>query len=240
MSASPAFNARELVATALAKVGAWFVEPADYPVRPVEVRVRPAIAVVGLSAGCGCTTVARALAAELGGRDPSGAAVVSGEGSEGRVTLGSAAAGRLARALGEPEDGCIRTVGRLCLVESSQPAQLATALRHQGPLVLDVSHGAASGVPASVADHVVLVASPEVEPALASVVAASLARVGPEPFMVLNRAEEAGSWAERAMLRLAQSPAGSRLALAGRRPRGALGEGIAELADVCERPGSTW
>lgn len=240
MSASSAPSARGLAATALAKASAWLVEPAESPPTPVDIPVRPSIAAVGLAAGCGCTTVARALAVELAARDPSGAAAVAGETAAATVPFRSATAGRLARALGEPEGAGVRTAGRLCLVTAGQPAQLATALRHLAPLVLDVSHGAAPGVPASLADHVVLVATPEVEPALAAVVAASLARVGPEPFVVLNRAEEPGAWADRVTLMLGDSRAGAQLALAGRDARGRLGQAIGELADACEAVASTW
>lgn len=228
------------MATALAKAGAWLVEPAESASAPLEIRARPAVAVVGLAPGCGTTTVARALAAELALRDPSGAAVVAGEDSGGAVPLGSAAAGRLARALGEPESGGLRTVGRLCLVASSTPARLSTALRHLAPVVFDVTYGGAPGVPASLADHVLLVASPAVEPALATVVAASLSRIGPEPRLVLNRAEEPGPWAERADFLLAESRAGAQLALAGRQPRGRLSRDLVQVADTCEMPGSSW
>ena len=240
MTGSGAFGARALVATALAKAGAWLVEPVESAARAVEIQVRPAVAVVGLSAGCGCTVVARGLAAELAARDPSRAAAVAGEPAPARVPLATAAATRLARALGEPEGGGLKTVGRLCIVDSGQPAHLATALRHLAPLVFDVSHGSAPGVPASLADHVVLVGSAAAEPALAAVVAASLARIGPEPCAVLNRADEPGAWERRASILLADSRPGAQLALAGREARGRLGQGLAELADLCEAGGSTW
>ena len=240
MSASSSVGPRGLMATALAKAGAWLVEPAESACEPLEIRARPALAVVGLAPGCGTTTVARALATELAIRDPSGAAVVAGEQSGGAVPLGSPAAGRLARALGEPESGGLRIVGRLCLVAPSTPARLTTALRHLAPVVFDVTYGEAPGVPASLADHVLLVASPAVEPALATVVAQSLARIGPEPRVVVNRAEEPGSWAERAAFVLADSRPGAQLALAGRQPRGRLSATLAELAVTCEMGGSTW
>ncbi len=240
MSASSSFGFRGLLTTALAKAGAWLVEPAESACAPLEIRARPAVAVVGLAPGCGTTTVARALAVELAVRDPSGAAVVAGEDPGGAVRLGSAAAGRLARALGEPESGGLRTVGRLCLVASSTPARLTAALRHLAPVVFDVTYGGAAGVPASLADHVLLVAAPGVEPALATVVAASLSRIGPEPRLIVNRAEEPGPWAERAAFLLGESRAGARLACAGRQPRGRLLEDLAQVAHTCEMPGSTW
>ncbi|HZG48615.1 MAG TPA: hypothetical protein VEY90_03750, partial [Thermoleophilaceae bacterium] len=53
------------------------------------------------------------------------------------------------------------------------------------------------GVPASLADHSLLVTTPAVEPALARVAADCLARVGPEPIIVLNRVTELATRASR-------------------------------------------
>jgi hypothetical protein len=71
-----------------------------------------------------------------------------------------------------------------------------------------------------------------VEPALARVGAACVARVGPEPVVVLNRAPHDQTGA----LAVPNSPMGARLALGGREARGELGRAIAELADLCEEP----
>jgi hypothetical protein len=84
-------------------------------------------------------------------------------------------------------------------------------------------------VPASVADRVVLVTKREVEPALARVGAECIARVGPAPIVVLNRAPHD----QRGAFALPNSPMGARLALGGREARGELGRAIAELADLC-------
>ncbi|MDQ4048876.1 MAG: hypothetical protein M3131_05775, partial [Actinomycetota bacterium] len=63
----------------------------------------------------------------------------------------------------------------------------------------------------------------------------SLARVGPAPLAVLNRAgREAERWEGRAEAELPDSRIGAQLALAGREPRGQLGRAVAELADRCE------
>ena len=92
------------------------------------------------------------------------------------------------------------------------------------------------GVTASIADHVLLVAAPGLEPALSQVVAGCLSRVGREPLVVLNRAseQEEERWAARAHLVLPESRMGAQLALAGCEPHGALGLAVAELADRCQ------
>ena len=65
--------------------------------------------------------------------------------------------------------------------------------------------------------------------------AESLARRGPEPLPVLNRAgRDARRWEGRAEAELPESRMGAQLALAGREPRGRLGRAVAELANRCE------
>ena len=113
-----------------------------------------------------------------------------------------------------------RAVGRLCLVGGADALALADCARHFAPLVLDAGSAALGGRSAALADCMVLVASGATEPALAPVAAACLARVGPEPLLVLNgpetrpleRARRAGPAA------LADGrPAGSRRPRAARR-----------------------
>ena len=77
---------------------------------------------------------------------------------------------------------------------------------------------------------------PEPEPAvvappLARVGAECVARAGPAPIVVLNRAphDQPGLFA------LPNSPMGARLALGGREPLGELGRAVAELADLLEQ-----
>jgi hypothetical protein len=98
---------------------------------------------------------------------------------------------------------------------------------------------------------VMLVATPAIEPALASVAAGCLARLGHAPLLVLNRAQPRGSQAEpelpedqraqawwaRGVHRLPDSRVGAQLAGGGREARGELGRAIAELADLCEASG---
>lgn len=207
--------------------------------------MRPVVAVVAVAPRVGTTTVARALAVELAERDPAGAAAVAGAVRAGPLALAAGAAGALARAIGTAGGRRLRPAGRLCLVEGGELRPLVDASRPFAPLVVDVPHGHPTGVPASLADHVALVASPDVEPALASVVAASLARIGPRPLVVLNRAREGGSgelerWTGRPDVAIAESRPGARLALAGRNPRGALGPGLRELGEACAEAAGEW
>ena len=199
-----------------------------------EARSAPVVAVVGLAAGCGTTTVARALAAELALRDPAGAAVVCGPPPRRAGLLVSPGAARLAREMSRSRGITARAVGRLCLLPSTNLAAAATAAIDLAPVVLDVAHGSHAGCAAALADHVALVASPLVEPSLAAVVAASLARVGPEPLIVVNRASEPGAWARRPALLLGDSRLAARRAARGRRAGAVFGAGVAELADRCE------
>ena len=235
------------VATVLARAGSWLIEPVEEePAQSVApMRLRAAVAVFGLGTGCGTTVVASALAAELAARDSTGAAAVSetplGGSAEGRssrrggvIGLGSPAAGRLARTLEDIPRTSVRTAGRLCLVEGADPVSLADTARHHAALVLDAGGAGIGGTPAAVADHIVLVASPRLEPALAPVAAACLARVGPEPAVVLNRARDAERWEGRVHLELPESRVGAQVALAGREPPGELGRAVAELADLLE------
>jgi hypothetical protein len=241
------------LAGALAAAGAWLLEPAEparEPVASAPAPPRPVIAVFGLARGCGATVVARALAAELAGRDVHGAAAVHCEARAAGIPLATPAASRLARQLAEVRGADTRAVGRLCLVGGAEHGALADTARHFAPLVLDAGATSLGGVPAALADGVVLVCSSATEPALATVAADCLSRVGPEPIVVLNRVrrpppeaadeppadpgEASGRWPQLAAHVLPDSRMGAQLALGGREPRGELGRAIAQLADRCE------
>jgi hypothetical protein len=199
--------------------------------------------VFGLARRCGATVVARALAAELASRDAHGAAAVHCEARAAGIPLATQAASRLARHLSEVPGADTRAVGRLCLVGGAEPGALAETARHVAPLVLDAGTTSLGGVPAAIADEVVVVGGPAAEPALAGVAADCLARLGLEPIVVGNRArddrfgedqEVATAWAARAAVSIPDSRMGAQLALGGREARGELGRAIAELADRCE------
>ena len=238
-----AHRSRGPLTTALAAAGAWLLEPAQPAPDPV-VATPPAprlvIAVFGLARGCGTTVVARALAAELASRDPQGAAAVHCEARAAGIPLATHAASRLAQQLAEVRGAETRAVGRLCLVGGADHAALADTARHFAPLVLDAGATSLGGVPAAVADAVVVVAAPTLEPALAGVASECLTRLGHQPIVVLNRAapdRPDDSWAAHPGQRLPDSRMGAQLALGGREPRGNLGVAVAELAARCEGRG---
>jgi hypothetical protein len=192
----PAGRPRSLLSGVLAKAEGFLLEPAEpdgSPLPLVRRAYRAVIAVYGLAAGCGTTTVARALAAELARRDPSGAAGVMCEARASAIPLATQDASRLARAFEELPGTVTRAVGRLALVRAADPLPLAESARHLAPLVLDAGASSLGGVPAAVADLSVVVTGPGVEPSLARVAAECLQRVGPAPLVVLNR----GEWAQR-------------------------------------------
>jgi hypothetical protein len=245
--AAAAGSRRGLVAGALAAAGSWLVEPVSPPPEAGSAspsRLRQVIAVFGLARGCGVTVVSRALAAELASRDVDGAAAVHCDARASGIPLATHAATQLARALADVPGADTRAVGRLCLVGGAERAALADSARHFAPLILDAGSTSLGGAPAALADRVIVVATASVEPALASVAAECLARLGHDPIVVLNRSPAPNdvdrlpsSWSPRSAHRLPDSKMGAQLALGGREPRGELGRAIAELADLCEAAG---
>lgn len=245
----------------LARAVGFFVEPGPAvlvkppaPARsaPVAVTPRPLVVVCSVRPGCGATTIARALAAELATRDPLRSAVVTGSDARGALPLGTPAAARLARLVTERTGAEARPSGRLCLAREAEPPLLERALRGAASLVLDVGPRGQASAAASLADHVVLVAEPATEPALAEILADSLGRVGPTPSIVLNRAPSeqgpaataadrlrappVGNWAGRAHIVVPSSVPGARLALGCRGAGGSFGTAIAALAESCMQP----
>ena len=238
------------LAAALASVGAFLVEPVKPPAGvastpPPAAVARPVVTVFGLAPGCGSTVVARAVATALGARDPAGAATVTSEGRAALPPLGTGAATRLARLVAEFPGADARATGRLCVVRGVDPLALADGARYLAPVVLDAG-SSLGGVHAALADHLLLVTTPRLEPALARVAAECLARVGPDPRIVVNRvagpvgmagaasmapgagpADVAGSLADAVFL--PEARLGAQLALRGREPPGELGRAIALL-----------
>jgi hypothetical protein len=223
-----------VLAAVIAGVQDWLLEPADAQ-GPAEVALpagpRPVVAVFGLAPRSGATVVARALAAELAGRDDAAAAAVTASVGGAAIPLASGAASELARALADIPRASTRATGRLCLVEGPEPAALAGAAREVAPLVLDAGDGPLGGVPAAVADTSVLVATPRVEPALVTVAAACLSRLGREPLVAVNRLR-GEQWPGTPSVELPESRTGAQLALSGREARGELGRAVARLADL--------
>ncbi|MET0972120.1 MAG: hypothetical protein ABWY95_01735, partial [Thermoleophilaceae bacterium] len=204
-----------IVGSALAAARDFLLEPVE-PADTILTAVpgsRPVVSVFGLARGCGSTVVSRALAAELAVRDARRASAVACEAGASGIPLAKHDATLLARALDEVP-GHPRAVGRLCLVAGADPAALADAVRGLSPLVIDAGATSLGGVPACVADRTVLVTTPAMEPALARVAAECVARVGPEPILVVNRAGE-GVVNRHGPLPLPESRMGAHLALGG-------------------------
>jgi hypothetical protein len=236
---APAGPARVgLLGTVLARVEDFLLEPAlpggeDAPV--VALGRRTVVTVFGLARACGATMLARALGAELAARDDAGAAAVGSRLPSGGIPLASPAAVRLGRALADVPGARTRPTGRLCLVDGTDPAALADGARELAPVVLDAGGEPVGGVHAALADSVVLVATPSVEPALAEVAIACLGRLGSEPVVALNRCRSEARWDGTAAVELPEARMGAQLALGGREPRGELGRATEVLADlVCE------
>ena len=210
---------------------------------------RPVIAVFGLAGRCGATVVSRALASELAARDPGGTAAVACEARPAGPPLATRAAARLARAL-EDLPGGAQALGRLCLLRWADPSSLSNALRGLAPLVIDAGSSSLGGAPACVADRTLIVTTPAIEPTLGQVAIECVARVGPEPTLVMNRSRHADERpaapgderpaAPGQTVRLGEAFAlpdsrlGAQLALSGREARGGLGRAVAQLVDSWE------
>jgi hypothetical protein len=208
----------------------WIVESERPAVAP-HAR-RPVIAIFGLAPRCGTTVVARSLAAALAAADPAGAATVWSADPASGLTVPSRSATRLAARLANVHGATVRAAGRLCIVTGAEPFALATTASYHGPVVLDGGAALAGGAVAAVADVLLLIGIPRLEPALAAVVASRLHAV---PLIVLNRAEGGtGRWVN-ADHPLPESRLAAQLALGGREPRGAFGRAIRSLArGVCD------
>ncbi|HEY1597691.1 MAG TPA: hypothetical protein VGF74_19995 [Thermoleophilaceae bacterium] len=194
---------------------------------PAAVNARPIVAVIGLAAGCGTTTLARALAATLARRDHSGAAIVSSQAPGAASNLAVRSATRLAARVSSG-GAQARAAGRLCITNADQPE----ALVRLAPVVLDLPPGEHPQI--ELAHVTVLVVPGDAEPALAELAARNLRRVGRQPLTVVTRAADPERWQQRAFLLLPASHVGARLAAAGWEARGPLGAAIARIADACE------
>ncbi len=230
-------------APASAPPGGRAAEPADRPYLSVVpddplpagpdpfAPLRPVVAVVGLAPRAGASTVARALAARLACFDGDNAALLF---SDDVPRLGLTIAG--GRRLGEEVRGfgCEgwRASGRVCVVPLSEPLA-EWAADPPSPVVADLGHGPPVAGALALAGHVVLVAPPGVEPALAAAVEGSLRREGHGVSLVVNRAAaEPGPELERALM-IPEAWLAAALSRACRAPRGALAAAATELAERC-------
>ena len=221
MSAVPHEGRPGLLAAALAKAGEFLFETVPEPGTPPAISVHPRVVVAGLGPRVGATTVARALGVELAG---GGGAIVTASPLPARAAPGSRPARRIALAFG---DRPLRVSGRLCLVEGVEPAATAAAARYLAPFVIDWPYGAPAADALALEAPVVLVATPQTEPALAAAVAAAI----PGAVVVLNRDRALEEWEGASDLAVPEARIHARLALAGRPTTGRFGAAIAELAE---------
>lgn len=234
----------------LARAASWLVAPADWPdragpgspraapwarpsatrpaVRPDELDPpRPVLAILGLAPRAGASTIARAVAAVLAGFDPGRAAVLH-TADPPRTRLATAAAARMARAVGASCEA--RAAGRLCVVGGGEPLPPLAAMR-AAPLVADVGHGEPAEAAVALADHVAVVAPADVEPALLRAVEVSLREGGASISTVLSRmAGEPPPGLEHVLV-VPEARVAAQLTLACREPIGALVAIATELAE---------
>ncbi|HEX8051589.1 MAG TPA: hypothetical protein VF517_01250 [Thermoleophilaceae bacterium] len=187
------------------------------------------VAVLGLAPRAGASTVARAVAARLAAEDPCGAAILVTP-DPPRSGLGTAAASRLARTLAERGTEGPRPAGRLCVVNATEPLAPIVAQR-SATVVADIPHGLPAEGVVALADHVVLVCAPDVEPALAAAVESSLRGSAPAVSLVVNRALEGSPPGLQHAIAIPESRTAAQLTLACRGPRGPLAEPATELAE---------
>lgn len=193
--------------------------------------LRPVVAVVGLARRAGTSTVARSLAARLARFEAADAALLFSD-EIPRLGLPNAGARRLAEEV--RECGCEgwRATGRVCVVPLSEPLA-EWAADPPSPVVADLGHGPPVAGALALAGHVVLVASPNVEPALAGAVESSLRAEGHGVTLVVNRAVgEPRPELERALV-IPEARLAASLSRACREPRGPFAAVATELAERC-------
>lgn len=234
-------------AAVLARAETWLLEPPDvasggspgadqdeHDLAPAP--PRPVVAVRGLAPRCGTTTVARALAAALARTDPAGVAIVAGPLPAPGARLATRPATRLARTVTALGCDTARPTGRICLIAAEEPLPPLLA-DLPAPLVIDLPHSSPPAEGLALADCVVLVADPSVEPSLVLAVETSLAQAGRVVEIAFTKVEDAEATLPGAVA-IGDSRLAAQVALAGRDPRGPFAEPIAELARRCLRTAS--
>jgi hypothetical protein len=225
----------------MAVVHGLLLEPAEAPSRPgrtarersVAAAPQPALSsvevvVLGLSAGCGVSTVARGIAVALAVASRSAHVVTLAAAGHAprplpRAGLGGGSLWEIPATLSDPE-------------EVAEYGAMVRRLAGPAAVVWDVpsSEAARAALATVAADAVLAVAAGDGEPALAELVAGMLAeRFGRVP-VVANRAGDAARWSGRAAVSIPPSRIGAMLASRGRRPGGAFGATLADLAALVE------
>jgi len=234
---------RALRNAAMAVVHGLLLEPAEAPSRtdrlpacersvaaaPPPTLSSVQVVVLGLSAGCGVSTVARGIAGALAvsRRRPAHVIALAAAGSAprplSRAALGGGSLWEIPASLSAPE-------------EVAEYGAMVRRLAGPAAIVWDVpSSEAARATPAiTAADVVLAVAAGDGEPALAELVAGMLANRFGHVRVVANRAGDAARWSGRAAVSIPPSRIGAMLASRGRRPGGAFEAALADLAALVE------
>ena len=230
-----------LVAAALARAQAFLLEPAPAsPLpsppsafgAPVRATVRDLkVAVVGLTPGCGSSTIARGLAIALGGQGARSAQLISvaadGDGNSGGWLADKTFAGGSRWEVPGGLDGD-------AIVEHA-----STIARVAGGPVAIVWDLASSEIgrarqAALEADAVVLVAGDRSKPALAQLVSCMLSERFGRVLLVATRVADPSRWRGRAIASVPESRLGAALLARGRRPAGGLGAALVQIASAVE------
>lgn len=184
--------------------------------------------VLGLRSGSGASTLAGGLAATLAESRSVHLVAVGASGKKAVRVFGT-------RAGGSPWD----TTG---LIDPRAGADYGSVLARLGhrpaAVVWDVPPGEIAGAAEVVtrADVILAVAPGSGEPAFAEVVGGILAERFGQVVLVANAAREPARWSGRAAVCVPESRLGAVLAARGRRPAGAFGAALEEMAALVERP----
>lgn len=226
----------------LARIQDVFIErappAAEHPSLPVDRSTAPTsdveLGVIGLSAGCGATTVAIGLALALAeaGRDGNLIALGGRKAGAGGVParLGPLRVWEVPEALRTPSEigqyGGIVT--RIAGGRGMGPSPTAT--------VWDLgAQRASDGVEAICdVDKVVIVAHGDSDPALAQLAADMVAERHAHTVLVADRASPEASWQGRARLLVPDSRFGARQIARGRLTSGSMSEAFRELAALMQ------
>ena len=195
-------------------------------------RARVEVAVLGLSPGCGVSTLARGLARSVWAvsRCPAHVAVFAAAGGPERERSGTAPVWEIPAGLADPEE--VAGYGTMIGCLAGEPSVM----------IWDVPprHAEAVAAVALRAQAVVVVAAGSGEPALAELAGGMLEeRFGPV-LLVANRVRDFAPWRDRTAACLPESRLGAWLARRGRRAPAPLAGALDELAlavlDGAEHP----
>lgn len=230
-----------LLAAALARAQGFLLEPKEAsPNAPSErepdqvAGLEPGqveIAVLGLSAGCGASTVARGIALSLCVAEARTSHVIS----VGRRVP------RSAPARGSPS-GISQWDVPLSLNDEAEVAQYGQmVVRLAGrpaAIVWDVDPGQVERAASAVArvDRILMVADGSGEPSLAELVSDMLAQRFGRVLLVANRVREVERWDRRAIACFPDSRIAAALVARGRRPGGAFWAALSQLRALLEGP----